>query len=290
MYVISSARPSAMNAACSFPPPSTIAWNTWYSDARSSSTASRSTPLPSAPAPTTRTSAPAAAHAAAVVSRHALGRVDGGRRQRRVGERTVHRHAPAAVEQHATRLTPRAELHVARGEARAVGDRGRRADHHRVRRGAQHVDVVAGGLARDPLARAVGGGGTAVEAHRGLEHRVRTARTPMVEVRRQAVARRLRPASRRSRRRPRRGAAPPRARDLGVGVEHPDHDAGDAGVDQRLGTRRRVAVVVAGLERRVGGCVPGPIAGRGERRDLGVRPDRERSRRAAAHHLAVTRR
>ena len=80
-----------------------------------------------------------------------------------------------------------------------------------------------------------------------------------------------------------------RARDPFVGVVERDDDPGDAGRDQRVGARRRVAVVGAGLERAVRGGAAGPVAGVAQRRDLGVRTGRERSGRALADDLAVAR-
>ena len=64
------------------------------------------------------------------------------------------------------------------------------------------------------------------------------------------------------------GEAP--ARDPFVGIADGDDDPGDAGLDQRLGARRRVAVVVARFER----AVRGARRGRGRRRRAAPRPRR----------------
>ena len=74
-----------------------------------------------------------------------------------------------------------------------------------------------------------------------------------------------------------RDAAP---EDAGVGVAHPDHHPGDAGVDDRFGARGGAAVMRAGLERRVERGPLGLTAGdrRIQRDHLGVRTARWRRR------------
>jgi hypothetical protein len=74
-----------------------------------------------------------------------------------------------------------------------------------------------------------------------------------------------------------------------VGIDDRDDDACDAGLDQRFGTRRRVPVVVTGLERAVRGCAERPGAGLSQGCDLRVRPGGERSGRAFPDDLALAR-
>ena len=66
---------------------------------------------------------------------------------------------------------------AARGEARVVGEHGAGADQDRVARGALLVHALPGGGAGDPLARAVGGRGPAVEGRRPLDGDPRPAAT-----------------------------------------------------------------------------------------------------------------
>ena len=76
------------------------------------------------------------------------------------------------------------------------------------------------------------------------------------------------------------------ARDPRVGIFECDDDPRDAGLDQRVGARRRAPVVRTGLERDVRGRAAGPIARVAQRHDLGVRPA-GRFGCAAAGDLAV---
>jgi hypothetical protein len=219
--------------------------------------------------------------------RRLLGGHDEGRRQRRVEQRTGRGHPAAGVEQHPERRAGDRLLLEADGQARLVGDRGAGADDHRLGLCPQPVGVGAGRRAGDPLRAAVGGGGAAVEAHRRLEERERPPRRALVQVgrerRRDHVGgdsgrhpdpRVLQPAD-----------APPR--DPAVGVVEREHHVLDAGCHERLGARRRVAVVVARLEGDVGGRPTGPVAGGAQRRDLGVRPVRVGTGGALADDLAV---
>ena len=89
-----------------------------------------------------------------------------------------------------------------------------------------------------------------------------------------------------------RGVAQPRKpapRDLRVGIADRNDNSGHPGLDQRRGARRRVAVMVTGLERAVGGRAPGPVARRAQRRDLGMRPGGKRTGGAFADDLALAR-
>ena len=68
-----------------------------------------------------------------------------------------------------------------------------------------------------------------------------------------------------------RSAWPPPPPATGLGSAHGDHDPGDAGPDQRVGARAGAPGVVARLQGDHGGAAAGPLAGLGERHDLGVR-------------------
>ena len=161
------------------------------------------------------------------------------------------------------------------GQLRVVGQRGADPDHDRVDLGAPVVREPARVLARDPLRVAGAGRDLAVERHRRLEQHERAARA-------RVLAERL--------------VEQPRPRgELAVGdldldplvaqdpeaaaggllgrVVGGDHDAGDAGLDDRVRARRRAAGVAARLERDVErrAAQVGP-AGGGDRRALGVRP------------------
>ena len=137
------------------------------------------------------------------------------------------------------------------------------ADEHGVALGPQPVGVGPGLLAGDPLARAVGRGGAAVDGGGELEHDVRAAGAAMGQVRgelgRDGVG--LDPDGDVDARR-RAGRRHP-ARRQGVGVLDADDDTADAGGDDRVGARRRAPVVVARFER-------------GHERGPGRRPHRRR--------------
>ena len=90
---------------------------------------------------------------------------------------------------HPSRVAPW-RLHQAHREARVVrGDRSRAHDH-RVALGPQPVRIGAGLDAGDPLARAVGRGGSTIQARRRLEHHVRATRPPVHQVRGEGLGRR----------------------------------------------------------------------------------------------------
>src|SRR4051812_3787216 len=199
----------------------------------------------------------------------------------------VQRQPRLGVEHHAARLA--GDAGDAGGEQRVVGQRSADPDGDRVALGAPVVGELAAGLAGDPLRVAGARGHLAVERHRRLEQHVRAARAGV-------LAERL--------------VEQPGARgELAVGDEHldalvaqdaqaaaggllgrvvgRDDDAGDAGVDDRVGARRRAPVVAARLERdvhrRAAGV--GHAAGR-QRLALGVRAS-VRDVVALAEHLAV---
>ena len=137
-------------------------------------------------------------------------------------------------------------------ERGVVGEHGAGADGDRVGGGAAAVHVGARRGAGDPLARAVGCRGAAVEARRPLHGHVRAAvpggEEPVVEhgldlvgehAGRDLDARVAQPL----------GAAGGVLAGVGDRVD----DAADAGVDERDGARAGAARVVAGLERDDGG-------------------------------------
>ena len=69
-----------------------------------------------------------------------------------------------------------------------------------------------------------------------------------------------------------RSRATPLPDDARVGVLDGAHHAGDAGLQDRVGARRRAAVMRAGLERDVHGLAARPLAGQRQHLGLGVRP------------------
>ena len=178
-------------------------------------------------------------------------------------------------------------IQVADREARPIRPRGAGADDDRLGLGAQPVGVGAGLDAGDPLRAAVGSRGPPVEAHRGLEQRERAAGRALVQVRRERLRDRVRadtvhdldPAAR--------SRLDPVPRTRGSGSSNAITTPADARVDERLRARRRVAVVVAGLERDVRGRTTSAVPGVAQRRDLGVQPTRVRTGRARADDLAV---
>ena len=110
---------------------------------------------------------------------------------RRRGRRFVSRHgctcAPAGAAPSTTRSGSRRRGAggVAHGERWVVGPDRAGADEDGVALGPQPVGVGAGGRTGDPLARAVGGGGAAVEGGGQLQHDVRPAGAAVDEVGRQ---------------------------------------------------------------------------------------------------------
>ena len=168
------------------------------------------------------------------------------------------------VEQHPQRLAHGHDVDVADGQPRR--DRRARCPARRrrpaTRRGSRCASARASTLG-DPLRAAVRRRGATVEAHRGLEQRERAAGRALVQVRARGSARRASaptPTSTVDAG----GAQPVRARDRatrGSGSSTRDDDPAHAGGDQRLGARRGVAVVVARLERDVGGGAARAVAG-----------------------------
>ena len=55
-----------------------------------------------------------------------------------------------------------------------------------------------------------------------------------------------------------------------VGVLHGGYDAGDTGIDQRIGARRRTPVVAAGFQGDVGGGTAGLVASLAQSMHLGM--------------------
>ena len=154
--------------------------------------------------------------------------------------------------------------------ARVIGDRGAGADDDRVGLRAATVHVESGGGARDPLARPVGCGGAAVEALRPLDGDVRAAECtrgePGIEQGASLVAEHTvldidaGGAER--------GGA---ASGVLARIRDGEHDAGDAGIEQRLGAGAGAARVVARLERDDGGRADGGSAELRQCVDLRVR-------------------
>src|SRR3954471_22548772 len=196
-------------------------------------------------------------------------RDDDGQRdlRRRTHELAGGREGGRGVEDHAAWLA----VHAldARGELRVVGQCGPDADDHRVDRGAPLVRALAARQPRDPLRVAGWRGDLAVERHRRLEQH---PRPPGTRVLAEGLVDQ-----------PRAGG------DLAVGdgdldalvaqdpqpaaggllgrVVGADHHAGDPGGDDRVGARRRLAVVAARLERDVHRRAASGLAGDAQRVD-----------------------
>ena len=153
-----------------------------------------------------------------------------------------------------------------------VGSHRAGADEDGVALGPQPVGVAPGGLAGDPLARAVGRRGAPVERGRQLQHDIGPAGAAVLQVRRE-LGPRPRPRTRRPRPRcPRRAAARCRCpATFGSGSSMPTTTRATPGLDDRVGAGRGAAVVRAGLEGREERRPLGPRAGRSQRHDLGVR-------------------
>ena len=136
-----------------------------------------------------------------------------------------------------------ATLDVADGERRVVGAHGAGADDDRVALGPQPVGVAPRGVAGDPLARAVGRRGAAVEGGRELEHDVGPAGAAVLQVRRELCTHLVRAHAD--------GDVDPRGTQpsdalsphVRVGVLDADDDPGDAGSDDRVGAGRGAAVM-----------------------------------------------
>ena len=170
----------------------------------------------------------------------------------------------------------RATAGDAGGQLRVVGQRRADADRDGVDRGAPAVRARTAGLAGDPLRVAGVGGDLAVERHRRLEQHPRAAGA-------RVLAERLVGQPRAARQLvagvgdadldalvaqdPQTAAARLLGRVVGA-----DHDAREPGRDDRVGARRRLALVAAGLERHVERrAVRGRRRRRRDRLDLGVR-------------------
>ena len=160
----------------------------------------------------------------------------------------------------------------AHGEARVVGPHRAGADEDGVALGPQAVGVEPGLGAGDPLARAVGGGGAAVERGRQLQHHVGPAGAAVVRgtgASCSAAASAPTPTSTsmpaaRSRRCP----APATLR-VGIGRAPTTTRATPAAI-RASAHGRGAAVVGARLEGDVEGGAPGGVAGGGEGDHLGV--------------------
>ncbi len=279
-YTVSrSTRPAASSAPCSAAPPSTIAWST-----------------PWAPSVVER----AAEVDLAVDRRHRLdlrprgppGVGSGGRRELGgdhhrgrggVEQRTLGRHPAPGVEQHAQRRVLRKRVGVAHRERGAVGEGGAGTHHHGLGVGPQPVRVGPGGGTGDPLRRAVGRRGAAVDAEGGLDQAEGAPGTPVVEVGGELEGRGV-------------GADAQVDRDPGrpqPGDALPRHQGRDRrarrrpgaipACDQGVGTGRGPAVVAARFEGHVGGGVPGRVAGGGQSDGLGVGPPRRLGGPGADH-------
>ena len=146
------------------------------------------------------------------------------------------------------------------------------ADHHGVDHGAQAMHPAPARRARDPACVAAGRGYLAVQRHSSL-----------VGDQRQAAAHELEEGRVLALSRSRRSAVQQFDRyaalaqtgeaaavDERVGITQGDHGALDAGSQQSVGTRRRVAVVTAGLERTEEGGAGGSLAGFAQGDGLGV--------------------
>ena len=159
---------------------------------------------------------------------------------------------------------------TAHGQLRVVGTESPGSHHHRVHSRAKPVYPGAGLLAGDPATTAISGGDVAVERARDFERDERTARTDREQPRFEEVTGLLSQG-------PGRRLDAVRTQELGAtaghrrGVSHGVPNSTHTGVDQRLGTGRGEAVMVAGLQRHVRGGSPGALSGSVQRDDFGVR-------------------
>lgn len=172
-----------------------------------------------------------------------------------------------AAQDHPQRVGAR---HVAHGQAGVVRPHRAGADHHGIALGPQSVGVGPGRAAGDPLAGAVGRRRAAVEGGGQLQHHVRPAGAPVLQVRGELGPDGVGPDADVDLDP---GGAQPgdaRPRDLGVGVLDADQDPGDPGRDHRVGARAGAALVAAGLEGGGQGGAPGVGTGGVEGDDLGV--------------------
>ena len=153
------------------------------------------------------------------------------------------------------------------------------------------MPIAAGGLAGDPLALPVGQGRAAV--HRGghlQPHPGPAAFHPGEEADVElAAGLSLGAVGQLNLHAGGAQALDARAVDLGEGIGRSDHHPGDAGLDERVATRRRAAVVGTGFQRDPGRGTAGAGAARrriAQRHDLGVRAT-SLLRGAFGEHLAV---
>ena len=155
-----------------------------------------------------------------------------------------------------------AEAGDAAGEVGVVGEHGADADHDRVVPAAQGVGHAARGLGGDPAAFAAMRGDAAVERGGELQRHQRAALCQTQDeaggdlgglVLQHALLHGDAGGAQ---------AGEPGAVHARIGVAQGDDDAGDAGLDQRVGAGRGAAPVGAGFEGDVGGRASGGRAGR----------------------------
>ena len=172
------------------------------------------------------------------------------------------------------------------GQQRIVGQRRADADHDGVALGAQQMNALAGGFAGDCNRQPPRGAGLAVGRDRELEGHLGPTVAHAPNVAGEVVRAPLRADADVDRNA---GRAQPRvagAGHFGIGVFDRRDDAGDAGLDDCVGARRRFAEMRARLERDVKRRAARGVAGAPQRLDLGMRPP-ARLRPAAADHDAV---
>ena len=129
---------------------------------------------------------------------------------------------------------------------------------------------AARGVIADPLGVAIACGNLAVKRHGPFRVDIRPARGEQLEVRSVLAARQVGAQAKLDRD----SGAPqqrgPLPRDLRERVLQGDDDASNPGVEDRVGTRRRLAMVAARLQCHVQRRAPGGISGSSKSVDLGV--------------------
>jgi len=150
-----------------------------------------------------------------------------------------------------------AQAHI---EPRVVALHGADARQHRARPLAPDVAVSARSLAGDPLAHAVVERGAAVERDRRLHAQPRPAALHAREEADIDLARLVGEQADLNGDARRTQARNALACNQRVRVGHRDHDARDAGLDQRVAAGRRAAVVRAGFQAHAGRCAPHRLA------------------------------
>ena len=196
--------------------------------------------------------------------------------------------ARGASEHHAQRLAKRRGVGPS-SELRVIGSHRASSDEDRIGLGAKVMDVCSRLLARDPLRRAVACGGPSIEGHGELEHHERATCSTVMQVGTQRRSHLC--GSDTDDDLDARFSQPSDARSchLGVRILDPNHDACDAGLDDRIDARRGAAMVTARFERGDKRCAVRSSASCVERHDLGVtcarrlRRSRELSRRVLRH-------